>query len=170
MAKEKFFHLHRKSDATDHLVRALKEGDAIAAVGGNQWTARVASKDDIADHFLAEGTLHEGSIPEGQGARFIYLVPKDGAEPRSVLIRAKNLGAAVAVLTSDNLTCTVADEETLVRLLNARVPVVDAVPQRKAAAQADGGSEGAGANDALGTDGTDGAAANDASGGSAAAA
>jgi len=129
MAKEKFFHLHRKSDATDHLVRALKEGDAIAAVAGNQWTTRVASKGDITAHFLAGCTLHQDSIPEGPGARFIYLVPKDGDTQHSVLIRAKNTGAAVAKLIGEDLSCKVADDETLVRLLDAGVPVQDVVLQ-----------------------------------------
>lgn len=125
MAKEKIFHLQRKSDGTDHLVRTSKESAALAAIAGNKWKARVASPDDIYAHFNAGRKLHPASAPEEKGNRFVILEPANDSVAEPVLIRAKNTGAALSLLTEGDVTCRVVDDETLVRLLGAGLQVID---------------------------------------------
>lgn len=140
MAKEKIFHLNRKSDNTDHLVRAARQSDAIAAVAGNRWNARVASADDIYAHFSGGGQLHPASVAEDKGTRFIYLAPANDDGTTSELVRAKNPGAAISALTDGDLTCAVVEDETLVRLLSQGVQVINVEPPQKKSAKAAGGA------------------------------
>lgn len=161
MAKEKIFHLTRKSDSTDHLVRASRSADAVAVVAGNRWTPRVASADDIYNHFSAGGQLHEASVQEEKGTRFIYLEPANDPTAASVLIRAKNVGDALTVLCDNDVTIDIVADETLVRLLGQGVQVISVpVKEKKAAKAADASNDdgAAAGNDNGGNANGDGAA------------
>lgn len=125
MAKEKIFHIQRESDGTEHLVRTSKESAAIAAIVGNQWKAKVASPDDIYSHFNAGRKLHPASVDEEKGMRFIIVEPAQEGVGEPALVRAKNPGAAIGLITDGDIQCKVADDETLVRLLAAGKQVID---------------------------------------------
>lgn len=152
MAKEKIFHLTRKSDNSDHLVRASRAGDALAIVAGNRWTTRVASADDIFKHFSAGGQLHEASVEEEKGTRFVYLEPTSDPAAASVLIRAKNVGDALTALSNNDVTIDVVADETLVRLLGQGVQVISVPPKEKKSAKAAGASNDDGTGTGTGTD------------------
>ena len=159
MAKDKYFHVTRKSDGSEHLVRATKDSDAVAAVASSRWKVGIATNEDIERHYAAGGSLHEKSVGEEKGTRFILLAPAHG-EGDSILIRAKNVAAAVDALSDGDIVVKLADQGTLVRLLEAKVQVIAVKgpePKAKAApaAAGNGADDGAGgaSNDANGASG-----------------
>ena len=42
MAKEKIFHVVRKSDGSEHLVRAAKDSGVLVVLAGNAWKPSIA--------------------------------------------------------------------------------------------------------------------------------
>jgi hypothetical protein len=127
VAKEKIFHVVRKSDQSENLVRAPKESGVLLVLAGNSWKPSIATQDDITDHYTAGGTLHPASIAaDVKGAKIIRLAPAEGSTKKPVLIRAKNVGAAIEALTNGDIEIKLADQETLVRLLEAGTKVLEA--------------------------------------------
>lgn len=127
MAKEKIFYVVRKSDQREHLVRAAKESGVLLVLAGNAWNPSIASQDDITTHYAAGGTLHPASVAaDTKGAKIVRLAPAEGSTKQPVLIRAKNVATAIEALTNGDIEVKLADQETLVRLLEAGTPVLEA--------------------------------------------
>ncbi|KLC44477.1 hypothetical protein IPT12_15010 [Xanthomonas perforans] len=127
MAKEKIFHVVRKSDQSENLVRAPKESGVLLVLAGNSWKPSIATQDDITNHYAAGGTLHPASIEADiKGAKIVRLAPAEGSNKKPVLIRAKNVGSAIEALTNGDIEIKLADQETLVRLLEAGTKVLEA--------------------------------------------
>lgn len=127
MAKEKIFHVVRKSDGSEHLVRAAKDSGVLVVLAGNAWKPSIASQDDITEHYAAGGTLHPASVgADTKGAKIVRLAPAEGSNKQQVLIRAKNIGTAIEALTNGDIEVKLADQETLVRLLELGTKVLEA--------------------------------------------
>jgi len=144
VAKEKIFHVVRKSDQREHLVRAAKESGVLLVLAGNAWKPSIASQDDITAHYAAGGTLHPASVAaDTKGAKIVRLAPAEGSTKQPVLIRAKNVATAIEALTNGDIEVKLADQETLVRLLEAGTPVLEAPKvEPKTGPAGNGGTDG----------------------------
>lgn len=129
MAKAKYFHVKHAQSGAQHLVRAGKPAEAIAAVAGNAGAVVAAEADAISQHFADGGQLHQDSREAGDGK--LFFVP---AGESSALIRAKNANEAFAKVNGAGVyDVTLTTTEQLVDLLTQGLRPVDYVAPVKSA-------------------------------------
>src|SRR5690606_5222272 len=92
MAKSKYFHVKHNTTGAEKLVKAARQSLAIQAVTGGKGSLRPAADEEIHQHLITGGTLHEKSCPEGEGKLFFLHADTP------VLIRAKNATTAFQLL------------------------------------------------------------------------
>lgn len=130
MAKAKYFHVKHKQTGAEHVVRAGRPADAIAAIAGDRTSAVLADQDAITEFYSAGGATHPNSAEPGNGK--LFFVPNGEGQ---ALVRAKNAAEAFGKINGSDLydvALTTADQ--LVELLDRRVPVVKFEPKGKASA------------------------------------
>ena len=128
MAVFKYFSVTNEKTNDVHLVRAPKESLAIAVIAGGVDAIRLASHDDISAHYANGGTLHEKSCEKGIGKLFVKAV-----ETGNILIRAKSQADAFSQLSDGVHTAKLADQETLVAMLQSGIKPVSYIEPVKPA-------------------------------------
>lgn len=120
MAKSKYFHVKHNTTGAEKLVKAARQSLAIQAVTGGKGSLRPAADEEIHQHLITGGTLHEKSCPEGEGKLFFLHADTP------VLIRAKNATTAFQLLNDGSYSVEIAKQDALVRLITAGVTIIDA--------------------------------------------
>lgn len=141
MSKAKYFLVQHKQTGAEHLVRAGKPADAIAAVAGDRSSAVQADPDAIADFYADGGQVHPNSAEAGSGK--LFFVPNGDGR---ALVRAKNAGEAFGKVNgSDLYDTTLLNQDQLVAALDRGLKPIRFEPKLKRAPQAAGEAP-AGAN------------------------